>query len=132
MKVHPTIELIFVRTLLIGMFVVFPIFLIWGIWNIFSHEISNNDNSYQVQQAVWIEQGKDAVKTRLKAPSSAEFRNVFFSQKSGTPVTCGEVNSKNSLGGYAGYKAFVSDGGSRTFLADDVDNFAEVWSELCQ
>jgi hypothetical protein len=47
------------------------------------------------------------LKKRLKDPDSAQFRNTYLSRKSGTPVTCGEVNSKNSFGGYSGFKLFL-------------------------
>lgn len=40
----------------------------------------------------------------LRDPSSAQFRNVEI-RKSG--AACGEVNSKNGFGGYAGFRQFV-------------------------
>ncbi len=44
---------------------------------------------------------------KLKDPYSAQFKNVRFSNGSGGVwVVCGEVNSKNSYGGYAGYTKF--------------------------
>ena len=45
------------------------------------------------------------VSRKLIDPPSALFRNV----KSINGHACGEVNSKNSLGGYVGYKRFMSD-----------------------
>jgi len=46
---------------------------------------------------------KSEVKSVLIDPSSAEFRSIT-SFKNGN--YCGEVNSKNRMGGYVGYKAF--------------------------
>lgn len=44
-----------------------------------------------------------AITKDFKDPDGAEFRNVFV-----TPFgVCGEVNAKNSYGGYTGYKLFV-------------------------
>lgn len=89
----------------------------------------------QSRQAEWIVRGQDAVKAKLKDPSSAEFRGVYFNRgKDGLPVTCGEVNSKNSFGGYGGFQKFISAGSAElTFLAEQVDRdeFAKVWNKMC-
>lgn len=50
---------------------------------------------------------KSAVAAALRDPSSAEFRNL----RTGSRASCGEVNGKNSLGAYAGFKPFVYVGG---------------------
>jgi hypothetical protein len=42
----------------------------------------------------------------MKDPESTKFRNEFMSGE----YLCGEVNSKNSMGGYVGYRRFISDG----------------------
>ena len=42
----------------------------------------------------------------LKDPASAQFRNVEL--KGGGTVLCGEINAKNSFGGYVGYRPFVT------------------------
>jgi len=50
----------------------------------------------------------DAVKRKLRDPSSAEFRNVnTYEPEQRVLVVCGLVNAKNGFGGYAGYEAFV-------------------------
>lgn len=53
----------------------------------------------------------------LKDPDAAQFRNLFvaeYTTKYGTKITilCGEVNAKNSYGGYVGFRSFAveSDG----------------------
>ncbi|MGJ7611820.1 MULTISPECIES: hypothetical protein [unclassified Variovorax] len=58
----------------------------------------------------WLQFGKSeawarrTVQERLTDPGSALFRNLH----SVDPKTmCGEVNAKNSMGGYTGYKRFV-------------------------
>jgi hypothetical protein len=85
------------------------------------------------KELAWIGKGKEAVKARLKDPKSADFRNVFFHRGvDGLPMTCGEVNSKNSFGGYTGFQKFVSGGSAdTTFLEDEVADFAVVWNRLC-
>jgi hypothetical protein len=57
---------------------------------------------------------------------------VFFSEKSRVPVTCGWVNSKNSLGGYTGKQAFIAAGSAGTFLQSDVKGFEKAWSQFCK
>jgi hypothetical protein len=44
----------------------------------------------------------------LKDPDSATFRRITASADGG--VICGEVNAKNSMGGYIGYRKFVNIG----------------------
>lgn len=48
-----------------------------------------------------------AVAADLRDPSSAQFRNI----KQGPSATCGEVNGKNALGAYVGFRPFVYVGG---------------------
>lgn len=84
------------------------------------------------QQAVVV---KKQVKYSLKDPESARFRNLFLSvpQKEGmNPSTCGEVNARNSYGGYTGFRWFFmlkdepliwddsDDSGSSNFLIETI------------
>lgn len=82
----------------------------------------------------WMQKGMEAAKAKLKDPSSAQFRGVYFNQGAdGIPMTCGEVNSKNSFGGYGGFQKFVSAGKSDlTFLEEQVADFSTVWNRFCQ
>ena len=57
---------------------------------------------------------KEAVKLKLKDPDSAQFRNVRTVR---VGLVCGEVNAKNSMGGYVGYTAF------------SVNNYDLLWSD---
>jgi hypothetical protein len=56
------------------------------------------------------EQAKNAVKAILKDPESAQFRNLYTKSYAGKPspndAVCGEVNAKNSYGGYIGFTRF--------------------------
>ncbi|HHY0523017.1 TPA: hypothetical protein ACVU5K_004812 [Vibrio parahaemolyticus] len=91
--------------------------------------------SEKQKEELWIVKGQMAVKEKLKDSGSAKFRNLFFNRsKDGIPVTCGEVNSKNSFGAYSGYQRFVSGGSIElTFLEEEVsDGFSKVWKTLCQ
>lgn len=55
---------------------------------------------------------ENKVKSLLKDPDSAQFRKV--------KNTCGEVNAKNSFGGYTGYKRFLIYEGQ--VLIEETDN----------
>lgn len=75
--------------------------------------------------------GTQAAQSKLKDLSSAKFRNVHFhSGADNTPMTFGEVNSKNS---YGGSQKFVSAGKSEfTFLEEQVADFSNVWARFCR
>lgn len=55
---------------------------------------------------------KEETTKNLKDPSSAQFRNLYISFDKGetTPTLCGEINAKNSYGGYVGFRRFYSIG----------------------
>src|SRR5687767_4734164 len=56
-----------------------------------------------------VERYKDVLARSLKDPTSAQFRDVYVAQRSadGLPALCGEVNGKNSYGGYGGFERFA-------------------------
>ena len=63
------------------------------------------------------ETARDQVKYEMKDPGSAQFRNMrvySFSGPGGGYVVCGEVNGKNSMGGYAGFQPFRTSVGGKT------------------
>lgn len=67
-----------------------------------------------------------ALKNFLKNSESAELRNHNGN--------CGEVNSKNSFGGYTGFKRFIA---SPTIVAVegenmDSDEFQKAWNQVCK
>ena len=61
--------------------------------------------------SIAIYNAKATLKTMLRDPASAQFRNVTAyhpASASRVPqIVCGEVNSKNGLGGYSGFQRFV-------------------------
>jgi len=87
----------------------------------------------KVKEYAWIAKGKDAVRARLKDSNSAEFKDVyFFRGVDNFPMTCGQVNSKNSFGGFVGFQRFVSGGSAAlTFLQNEIDDFPTVWNKYC-
>lgn len=93
----------------------------------------SSDASEREKEDVWMVKGQEAVRAKLKDGESARFEGVFFHRgQDGMPMTCGKVNSKNSLGAYGGYQRFVSAGREDlTFLEEEVTDFQEVWNRLC-
>jgi hypothetical protein len=84
------------------------------------------------KEAAYIDLNKDQVKERLKDPDSAQFRDVFVSNTGGLPVVCGEVNAKNSFGGYGGFQRFIS-AGTLQLVAKDMaaGEFDTSWVKFC-
>jgi hypothetical protein len=79
---------------------------------------------------------EDAVKERMKDADSAKFRSerMYWSDDQAHPVMslCGEVNAKNSYGGYTGFRGFISTGDGRIFFEDDTPSgWSAVWSSWC-
>jgi hypothetical protein len=64
-----------------------------------------------------IESAQGIVAAQLKDPQSAQFRNMKGSEKA--RMVCGEINAKNSMGGYIGFKNFM--------VAGDVDTASHTF-----
>lgn len=76
--------------------------------------------------------GEKYVKEHLKDPGSAQFQNQFIGRKG---VPCGEVNSKNSFGGYTGFKRYISVGKDLTVIEDgnmSSSEFETSWGDICK
>ena len=89
----------------------------------------------KAQQEKWfgaetIVAAERAVRAELKDPDAAQFRDVraSYTEEFGV-VACGRVNAKNELGGYTGFRRFVS--GGRSVILEGRDNIAEAWTEAC-
>lgn len=74
-----------------------------------------------------ISAAKNAVKSKLKDPYSAQFSNVRLLDFNDGKIVCGDVNAKNSFGGYTGSSTFIASpseylfyGGSRGRVGDFV------------
>lgn len=67
-----------------------------------------------------------ALKKFLKDPDSAEVRNH--------KGNCGEVNSKNSFGGYTGFKRFIASPAVVVIEGENMpsDEFQKTWEQVCR
>lgn len=87
--------------------------------------------------------GEGSVRANLKDPDSADFRSEFVSKLSnGALVLCGEVNAKNSFGGFTGFKRFIAGANASapvlvedesTGLGEEMDRtlFPKMYAEFC-
>ncbi|MBJ2292674.1 MAG: hypothetical protein JJK56_26930 [Pseudomonas sp.] len=57
-----------------------------------------------------VQKARDEVKRNLNDSASAEFRGEKVYRLRDNTVVCGEVNAKNSYGGYAGFSKYVVEG----------------------
>lgn len=87
--------------------------------------------------APFVKAAKDAVVRDFHDPASAQWRDLFISHapKEG-PVLCGEVNAKNRMGAYVGYRPFYftpgRPAGLRTVAEDrDDETFKIIRGTYC-
>jgi hypothetical protein len=80
----------------------------------------------------------DNVTAMLRDPSSAQFRSLRLSEGAYTTLRkflCGEINAKNGLGGYEGFRRFYSErGGDGDIAIEGTGNprlFQIYWSANC-
>ncbi len=91
------------------------------------------DDTRQTDLIVLVQ---EVVAKRLKDPDSADFRNMkYYHNSKAKHVICGEVNAKNSFGGYIGFQPFMSGGTlATTYFPDDMKSpkeFKKSWEKYC-
>lgn len=78
-----------------------------------------------------------SVEHPLKDPGSAQYRNDrVVTNAMGLSHYCGEINAKNSLGGYTGFRRFIASKTSVTFEREDDPEivsraFEDFWANNC-
>lgn len=82
-----------------------------------------------------MQEFQDQVRSILKDGESAQFRNLRFNAGQWGEVLCGEVNAKNSFGGYIGFVPFASTerplaGGQRVIVLSERDDLAFMHRSL--
>jgi len=100
--------------------------------NLFSSSSSSGSkekSEVSYSDAVWI--GKTAVRNVLKNSDSAMFRSIEYVKNGGGGFVCGEVNSKNSFGGFSGWQHFIAVGTQTVYLEEQVSGFRNVWRDVC-
>lgn len=68
-----------------------------------------------------------AANASLSDPESACFKDIYanYTEEFGV-VACDQVNTQNKMGGYAGFKRFVSAG--KSVILEGQDNVADAWA----
>lgn len=89
--------------------------LVCGGWLLYDKKWGEESREKSSRLAA-IELLQNRVRRELKDPSSAEFKIYTFR----SDYLCGEVNAKNSLGGYTGFKYFTVEGYRVNFNHDEV------------
>lgn len=92
------------------------------------HGFSQNVGSFlkRGSRSAATEKAKASLARSLKDPESARFRDVSLVPYQDGAVICGEVNAKNSYGGYVGYKRFVASTEEFLFAEDETGRYAEI------
>ncbi|MDD3467904.1 MAG: hypothetical protein PHE67_12210 [Campylobacterales bacterium] len=92
---------------------------------------SDSNNKYDENSSTALyARAQIAVEKSLKDPDSAKFSNIKVFDNN---TVCGEVNAKNSFGGYTGGTLFVWDG-TNVYLAEsyiDKTEFLALWAKNC-
>lgn len=71
-----------------------------------------------------LNKAQAAITYGFKDPDSAKFRNVRYVKYEERIVICGEVNAKNSYGGYVGYENFIAGLSSWKLMKESDNNTA--------
>lgn len=88
-----------------------------------------SDAALRAADQKMVAAAQDVIRDSLKDPESARFRGVFISPKG--RAVCGDVNAKNSMGGYVGFRRFIV-ARDRRGIEDDETYFAESnWVARC-
>lgn len=85
------------------------------------------------QEARLIVAKEELLKSRLKVPQSARFRDVFVSAIGGVQEVCGRIDALNSFGARTGYQRFIM-GDAENILESDYGS-AELdrqWRQYCE
>ena len=83
-------------------------------------------------EAGYISRANSTLVQDFKDPDSVKFRNIFLSQID-VPIVCGEVNAKNSYGGYTGFKKYYATDTKNFGKVDDGSGkFTEIWERYCR
>ncbi len=80
----------------------------------------------------FIADAKQTIASGLKDPNSVQFRKLRLGHEGFKPVLCGELNAKNSYGGYVGFRQFyvTQRNGDQAIDSDDL-RFSELIKRKC-
>ena len=73
-----------------------------------------------------IAKTQELAKKSLKDPESAQFRDVKIQNYGDLKIICGEINAKNSYGGYVGFKRFMGSPTGGVSMEDLSGKYPEI------
>lgn len=88
--------------------------------------------SARADDALLLESAKRVAVIGLKDPSSAQFRNLEVRKAGKSMAVCGEINAKNSYGGYVGFVKFYVLAGSATPVIQDGSVRDQMVDSVCK
>lgn len=100
-----------------------------------STKLPSNDASqsggvpFEIQAAVAV--GQTRLESSLKDAPSARFQDRFVSRAGKRLVYCGEVNARNSFGGYNGFRRFIVGPNDPVIVDGEAPAFDLAWSAEC-
>lgn len=86
------------------------------------------------EDKAFVDSGVKYLINRLKEPSSVQWRNVFIADRA-LQTLCGEINARNSYGGYTGFKRFYYTRNSQLTEVQgsgDEEIFLKMYASMCK
>lgn len=99
-----------------------------GLWGYDSYKKSSTETQRLEALEETRQSGMTAVRSALKDPASAQFKDIRIADVTGS--VCGQVNAKNSYGGYTGFKLFATNNG-QTVIDDGSSSALTVIANHC-
>lgn len=96
--------------------------------------LATGANAQASRYDLWAANGQNQIQARLRDPGSARFGRVVVSMYQGAPIVCGNVNSRNGLGGYAGNQRFIWAGSRISVLEEEMaaGEMDSLWRDACR
>ncbi len=99
-----------------------------GLWGYDTYKKSSAETKRLESLEQAKQSGMSSVRSALKDPTSAKFKDVRIADVTG--AVCGQVNAKNSYGGYTGFGWFAVSNGQAT-INDGSPSALTLIADLC-
>ena len=97
-------------------------------------KFSVNEDGFDKFVRTQVYVAEQLVRKQMKEPDTTEFRNWSYvkAAESLPPTICGEVTSKNSMGGMTGFRKFLIKTDTTEFgIEKSTDGFDDIYNEFC-
>jgi hypothetical protein len=91
-----------------------------------------SDTSAPLDKKLFTSAEEERIRSGLRNPDSARFRNESVTADGTGAMLCGQINFKNATGGYEGFQRFIS--GRSTLLLEGSVNpgvMSKQWTKWC-